>query len=108
MKTKLLLFCVASSTSLLYGCGLSQRAEAQPNPNDQELQSKTEGGYVSHGVTFKEGEGLTIPDTTRDLLGLRIVDVEEGKATRRIELALRVFDRMASNGESFEIGRAHV
>lgn len=108
MKTKLLLICVASLTALLYGCGLSQRAAAQTNPNDQELQSKTEAGHVSHGVTFKEGEGLTIPDTTRDLLGLRIVDVEEGKATRRIELALRVFDRKASNGESFVLGSGSV
>ena len=108
MKTKLLLICVASLTALLYGCGLSQRAVAQTNPNDQELQSKTEAGHVSHGVTFKEGEGLTIPDTTRDLLGLRIVDIEEGKSTRRIELALRVFDRKASNGESFVLGSGSV
>lgn len=108
MKTKLLLISVASLTALLYGCGLSQRAEAQPNPNDQELQSKTEAAHVSHGVTFKEGEGLTIPEITRDLLGLRIVDVEEGKATRRIELPLRVFDRKASNGGSFVLASGSV
>lgn len=98
MHKKAFFICAASSLILFVGCGAKEQIQAKTDlaqPASSEVEDHdhdNDGEHLSHGVEFKEGRGLTIPPITSKTLGLKIVDVEEGKATRRIELALRVFD----------------
>jgi len=93
MKNKAILLCGVSFAAILLGCGR--------NSHDQTHAGHAhEGAHTSHGVEFKEGQGLTIPSITREMLGVQIVDVAEGKATRRIDLPLRVFKLEKSGNES--------
>jgi hypothetical protein len=98
MKKRAFLVGIVSLATLLSGCGVNQnkahveaghQAEAETAAHGHDHQD--EDTHSTHGVEFKEGLGLTIPTITRETLGLKIVDVEEGKSKRRIELSLRVF-----------------
>ena len=119
MKKNALLISILSLTSLLYGCGTNSHDVEAANhqhddhkdghekaantknaePETNEHDHAHEGAQTSHGVEFKEGQGLTIPSITRETLGLQIVDVAEGKATRRIDLPLRVFKSEKAGNE---------
>ena len=91
--------------SLLNGCGskhhelVADHTPSQPRTaskqttltNESQEDPAAAAGQSGHGVKFKEGEGLTVPEITSEMLGLKIVEVSEGKATRRIDLPLRVF-----------------
>lgn len=83
-----MLFLLAALLAM--GCGQHKHAPSvQAETHDHEHAGAE--GHADHGVEFKVGKGLSVPPSIRDMLGVKIVDVEEGKATRRIELALRVF-----------------
>lgn len=98
MKTKEFLVIVLSLATLLSGCGVNQNKarveaghQAEAGTAGHGRNHREEDAHFTHGVEFKEGQGLTIPTITRETLGLKIVDVEEGKSKRRIDLPLRVF-----------------
>jgi hypothetical protein len=94
MNEKAVLIGILTLATFLSGCGASHSHEqvaVESGESHHEHGGSHDGPHSSHGVEFKEGEGLSIPATTRELLGLKIFDVEEGKAIRRIELSLRVF-----------------
>jgi hypothetical protein len=116
MKQKAILFSVVSLTAFLLGCGSNSHDDpahdhATPaNTNAAGVNTNAHnGGHTSHGVEFKEGQGLTIPPITRETLGLQIVDVSEGKATRRIDLPLRVFkSEKSTNAQTVLLASAPV
>jgi hypothetical protein len=97
MKEETICFiAMFSLATFLSGCGVDQnksevKADHRYEAEAGDSHSHPADDYIAHGVEFKEGQGLTVPTITREMLGLKIVDVEEGKSTRRIELPLRVF-----------------
>lgn len=96
MKKKACFIAIISIATFLSGCGVNQnksqvKADHQDETEADHSHSHSADDHIAHGVEFKEGQGLTVPTITREMLGLKIVDVEEGKSTRRIELPLRVF-----------------
>lgn len=107
------LFLGAVLCSLLNGCGtkhqelVAERPSATPGTSKRSPHTNESNEYSipaaeqsGHGVTFKEGEGLTVPQITSEMLGLKIVEVSEGKATGRIDLPLRVFKADGSGTNS--------
>lgn len=113
MKKNAILISILSLTALLYGCGENSHDvhaydHAKPaktnaaGVNTNEHDHAHESAHAGHGVEFKEGQGLAIPSITRQTLGLQIVDVSEGQATRRIDLPLRVFkSEKSTNNQTF-------
>lgn len=97
MKTTFPQTISALTVALLCGCGGETKTEVSA--------AKEEGGahhgeHAGHGVEFSAGKGLSVPQITRDMLGVKIVDVEEGKASRTIELPLRVFKSVTQDGKA--------
>ena len=105
MKLLLLLSCILFAALLFAGCGTylhGARSDAETTPGTEGNAGtplpSSEGPL--HGVSFKEGKGLSIPPPTREILGLKLVDVREGSAVRRVELPLRVFKARKSDGKT--------
>jgi hypothetical protein len=88
---------LAAAILLLIGCGANQQQQRQAEAVNAGTAADEEQEF--QGVEFKEGRGLSIPARMCQTLDLKFVDVDEGKATRRIELPLRVFKTELGNGE---------
>lgn len=107
MKNESLFACILLGAALLSGCGVNQEA-ARSETKASDNSHAQEDDHSGHGVEFKEGQGLTIPTITREMLGLTLVDVEEGRAKRRIEVPLRVFKSETLNGVDYVLASGSV
>jgi hypothetical protein len=107
MKDTSLFASIILGAALASGCGVNHES-ARPETKALDDAHAQEDDHSGHGVEFKVGQGLTIPTITREMLGLKVVDVEEGRATRRVELPLRVFKSESLNGVDYALASGSV
>jgi hypothetical protein len=80
--------CLLIVGTLAGGCGRPPKdADAAP-------------ARVEEGVSFNENKGLSIPKSTADFIGLKIVDVEEQKLASTFRFNAKVYRPSAISAES--------
>ncbi|MGV3772128.1 MAG: hypothetical protein ACO1QB_04445 [Verrucomicrobiales bacterium] len=102
---RLLLFPALLGLALFSGCTQGSHSD---HDHHEESHHVAQGGteHIGHGIEFKEGKGLFVPESTRKMLGIKVVDVEEGKGKRKIDLALRVFKSTKLDGKDIYLASA--
>ncbi len=75
--------CVLIAGILVSGCSRHEPENGHDVPDAAE--------YENSGVLFSESKGLSVPKSTADFIGLKIVDVEEQKMTSTFRFSGKVY-----------------
>ena len=89
-----LLACLAAAGLLLLaGCGPAKQAapEGEASHGHSHDHDHGHGTESPSGASFKAGQGVTVTDETRQLIGLEIADVTDRALPNEIRLTVQVF-----------------